>query len=886
MATNNTDLNIIIEVITKGEERIAKIENDVAKMGNSVNRASKSTKDIGVATSLASGNMRGFATAIGLGTIGAVAAIAAFNKLQEAVNSVGRALKDVGEAGVSFARLQETLEVVAGNAGISSEEINKMSEALAEANLFGAQATETMLTFVQSGLGGIVDMERFVLVAKDYAASIGVSSRQGVEDFAKALGMLSPELLDNYRLTLNLNEVYKDYADTIGVESANALDGQQKRMAFLNAIFREHDKTVTGVYKDTYDTASKAISSFNDAVRALKDYLGLGLEPAIKAVALTLRNDFQAALKWVMDNKDKFIAIGETVGNAIKQMITNIRNFFDRNKDILTAIVTFATRVGIAIVSQFRQIFNVFQLFINAFEAGIRTIVQGAKVVVAALEGDFKGASDAGKVWASQIQQITNEAVGNFNDFIDASADGLKSHTFNLKDWWENISAVDGAGWDSRLNEAIEGGRELTQAEKDRLAKTLELNEKYQRDLEKVNKQYRGQLEDLVIAHRDAYKSLKDDIEDAKKALREKLQDEKKAYGEAMSDMTEAHGKKTRSILEDIEEERKALKREVEDISEEWNTLISLTQQSGAERLANLQAQLDRELALGDSANRDKINALQQLINKENQALEDATAEQVAKKEKEIGDMNEIYNDRISNLTRELKEENDEYGKAMIKRRIEYEKDVENYKKSTQEKLNDLNEKLKIEKDIRNKYAEDFKRVGDKIAEDDITRLKKKHDEELREMEFQYQKQLSRLGEAVDTEVGMVNRAEREKRNAIEETNRTIEKQIDLFSSVGSGWNSTNSSPVAPDFYNWSKSFGFGQHGGIISSPTIIGEKNYPEVVLPLNEPQRMQQILSSLGISGGAGGKSVEQHFHITVNSVADIDTIMERAAFNIKYK
>ena len=74
------------------------------------------------------------------------------------------------------------------------------------------------------------------------------------------------------------------------------------------------------------------------------------------------------------------------------------------------------------------------------------------------------------------------------------------------------------------------------------------------------------------------------------------------------------------------------------------------------------------------------------------------------------------------------------------------------------------------------------------------------------------------------------------------------------------------------------------QHGGIVSQPSIVGEKNYPEVVLPLNEPQRMSDILKGLGISSG-GDKQVVQNFNITVNSQADVDMIMERASFKAKY-
>jgi hypothetical protein len=71
----------------------------------------------------------------------------------------------------------------------------------------------------------------------------------------------------------------------------------------------------------------------------------------------------------------------------------------------------------------------------------------------------------------------------------------------------------------------------------------------------------------------------------------------------------------------------------------------------------------------------------------------------------------------------------------------------------------------------------------------------------------------------------------------------------------------------------------------VVSRPSIVGEKGYPEAVLPLGEPSRLEAILKSLGISG-TSGRQVIQHFNITVLKESDVDLIMERAAFNMRHR
>jgi hypothetical protein len=62
-----------------------------------------------------------------------------------------------------------------------------------------------------------------------------------------------------------------------------------------------------------------------------------------------------------------------------------------------------------------------------------------------------------------------------------------------------------------------------------------------------------------------------------------------------------------------------------------------------------------------------------------------------------------------------------------------------------------------------------------------------------------------------------------------------------------------------------------------------VGEAG-AEVVLPLNFPKRMAQIMKSVGLGGNGGGGGVSQTFYVTVNNPQDVDVLMERAGFAMK--
>jgi hypothetical protein len=225
----------------------------------------------------------------------------------------------------------------------------------------------------------------------------------------------------------------------------------------------------------------------------------------------------------------------------------------------------------------------------------------------------------------------------------------------------------------------------------------------------------------------------------------------------------------------------------------------------------------------------------------------------------------------------------------LAERKSQYEEDVADAKASYEEKRAELQKELDAEVVIREKYAEDFKRIGDRIALDDITRLVNKNAEEKAEAERAHLETLTELKgssfeqgkSTIDSFSAGVDAAYPNLKTKLDQ----IKSDISSISSSVSGMGNVG------DYYTpWNMPSGvgsnipsFGATGGVFNKPTIVGEAG-PEVVLPLSFPSRMAQIMQSMGLGGGNGGGQVNQTFYVTVNNPQDVDLLMERAGYAMK--
>lgn len=883
MAERN-DLQIVIEAVNKASKDLKQIEKDLKSLSEGAEGTGKATQAMGVDTVLATVGFKGLASAVATGTLGAYAAKEAFEFVTGAVSDMAGAIKDATIYASGINALGIGMEVVAANAGITSQEVYKLRDSVRDQNITTEAANELMIQVIQNELD-YTKVTELASAAQNRAAAFRISSSEALERITYAISSGYPYLLKQLGMTKHQNEIYEEYAATLGL-TGDQLDETQRKQAVFNYVIEDSAK-FTGVYGQAMENAYKKMMSTKDMVKEMAYNLGQVFEPALKEVVVVAYDAVKGIVDWARENEDKLRLVAKALGETMLEFIKSIRDFFDRNKGLLIDIVNFTVRAASIIEYHINMLVNQFRMGATGIELLANTVIQSAKVMVNAMTGNYKGVIEAGQEWLTQTRETQQKFKNNLERMLNSARSLQAGYSFDLREWWAGVQGIEKEALDLRESSYDAAGKRLTAKEIERLKKLQEENEKYAKAIAEKAKAFEESLEDLIISHRDTWKSIKKDIDEEKENFKKSLEDKKKEHEKALSKMAEDHNKKTQSMLDDIEDEKRAAREEIEDIEGEWNELINLTKNAGEDRLANLQAQLDKELALGESADKDKVASLLEMIAKEKLELEKAVNKQKGDRDKEVKDVEDTLNEKLTKLQEELSEEEKAYQESIEEKRLAYEEDLQNFRDTHDKKLSELEEKLQEEETLREMYAEDFKRIGDKQAEDDITRLKRKHEEEMEELKSDHLAKVAEI-EGLGYEMGKsFNRSFGE---GFDNSWAGIEARVSKFKEA---WLEIQriTAPFGGPFYSeamneyWRLLGGTLQHGGVAAKPSIVGEKGYPEVVLPLSEPSRIETILRSLGMGKQARGQVV-QNFNITVTKESDVDLIMERAAFNMRHR
>lgn len=410
---------------------VAHIKADITGFQDGMNTVKKSVGGVGDTIGNVRGQLDGFSGSI-------------FN-LKNAIIGVGVGLlaKDVLESGIAYDRLEKTLLVVAKNMGVTTKQIDNMRTALKDTNTQGSDATQTMLRFLQSGLAGQADFKKFIGVTKDFAASIGVSSAQGIDNFTTAIVSLRPELIENYGIQFNLTDLYGKFADKAGKKVA-ALTAEEKRMALLNEVYRQ-GANVKGVYEKTYDTAGKNLLSIKDRLKELKEYIGNVFVPGLTGLTGTVQSFLKSMVTWFNDNKQTvqewagaFQQFMDNTGKKLQAFFTTIQpalqKFGDwviKNKDM---IITFITGLGIALGTLL--VLATIATLISAILNPVTWVILAIAALYTAWQTNFLGMRDI-------VTAVVNEIVVLFNNvlmpMIAVVASWITKHWVDIKNITESV---------------------------------------------------------------------------------------------------------------------------------------------------------------------------------------------------------------------------------------------------------------------------------------------------------------------------------------------------------------------------------------------------------------------------------------------------------------
>ena len=861
MASERTDLQIIIEAIDKATKNLEAVKKGVLELGEAGKKAGSSVEGMGTAAKTASGSFKRLTAAVGLGNIAAIAATKAIELLLRAIRSFNSLISDSVKTAAEYEATFKGLSSVAVAYGFNVDKVREASIRLSEDGLLAPTEAAAALKNILAGLSGVTleQAESLVKAMKDTASYNRILTDFGDSVVVTTKGMRNRNsiLTDSAGVQKNLSVILMEHGFVL-----QDLDDEGKKaaatQALINGYLRE-SAFAAGDASEYTGTYQGKVAALNRELKETKRAIGESVIPVFEALKRVELEALLAIKQWISEHGEQLKRASEQLALLVlktREAVLGIINAF-KGLSVVGGIVVTAfaaakvATIAYALVTTKALIPTIVAAIIK-FKALAVAAWTAAAGVIASL-GPV-GWAAIGLAVGGTILGIKNDFLGMTTSFENAWGNFKKMFSLGVDDMSSEIPGLDEdiTNW---LDSIAEGTEEVSEGAKE-AAKDLE---SYMHSLERGTKAYEQSLEDLVIAHKETWKDIKEQIYDEKRSYQESIKDRERDFIKAMRNMAESHEEKTKSILDDIADERKATQDEINDIAGEWNSLIELTTGAGEDRLSNLQAQLDKEVALGGGANQDKINALEELIRRENSALDEALGEQAETRDEEIQEVQNDLDEKLADLQAELDKENTLYERSVQEKREDYELDLANYRENNERKLEDLEEKLSEEEEIRERYAKDFKKIGDQMAEDDITRLKRKNEEELEEMAYQYEKKISSY--------------------------KGYLEEIETLRDASIGGSEAEGAIADRNLAFMNRIHGF-QHGGVIAKPSIVGEKGYPEVVLPLSEPQRMNNILKSLGISGGGGSGTVEQHFHIVVNRQSDVDMIMERAAFNMKYK
>ena len=887
------DLQIVVEAINNASKQLKQIEKDLGGLNDVVNDQNKASQKASSGFGMLTG-------AIFKGNIAANLAMKAIEGVNTAIQGMTGFIKDSLRVASEYELSLTGLSRISQRFGEDQDIATESAKRLASDGLITVStAAEGLQKLMQGGLS--LDQAIELMNAYKNEAAFGRASTieydQAVRNLSESFYTENSMIGNLSGQTENWNVLLDRGAELLGkskdeltkTERAQAKYLAQKELSLLT----EGDSIK---YAETY--AGK-LSTLQNSYRELKSVIGNVFMPATREATGIIGTFITSIFNFVKESEGKLRTLGNQFASSIKGITDDFASFMERNSDIIYSAVNFIIQVFIKLSSILRAVVNVIQITINGFEQLATNLIATGKIIYNALTGNWEGVAKAGEDWLVRTEKVTNSFKGNVKDMFDASSAYNNAYAFDLKEWWGGIESTEKEGLDT-LAQLNKDARDTETAEqkKARIKREEEIakeNLSYQRAVEKRVKIFQESFDDLVISHRDTIQSLTDDLKEEQEEYDKSVGELMKDYNEAVEEMEKSHAKKTKGVLEDMEEEREKTKEVTDEISKLYNQEVELLRREGEARIGDLQSQLDRELALGDNANQEKIDALRKMIEFEQNGLQGA----LDKKE-------EIYNDEIQKeedklqkkldkLQEQINEEQRLLDEAIVKRKEDYEEDLQNLSESYQKKRDELNKTLNEELAIREKFAEDFERIGDRIAEDDLTRMVRKHQEEMAEMKRDHEEKVAEIkSKGLDEGTGYMDNLASGLESGYPKVKAVTDKVKNDFNSIGNAvddvkykidsFGAMGIGSVAPAFYGGGGGAGGGgggafARGGLATVPSLAGEAG-PEIILPLNFPKRMAQIMQSMGMGGG-GGQAVTQNFYVTVNNKQDVDVLMERAGF-----
>jgi len=606
--------------------------------------------------------------------------------------------------------------------------------------------------------------------------TIGTLAAQGIQ---KALALVKQEFINSIKEANN-------YANAlIGLSSVSAAFGQSQSEARQAAIDLSRDglMSVTEAAEGlknllatgfSLDEAINLMRSFKDAA-AFNRQGTLEFGQAIVGATQGIKNQNSI----MVDN----VGITKNLSNILKEAGLSTNQLADVTSDaavrqklyngllkeasVFTGDAARAAETMSGKMSTMNTMFKMARVEVgNALSPALMDLMDDftrvasvvGKILLPALKGlitIFTGAITAARLLGNTISGVIATFIAVPQAIKERSLDPLKATFRVVGEDYGNI--LEGAAetisktWSNEMGDiardTIEGLGDASSAASEKaakLAKSLKKeNEDFMRDMASMTKSFQENLSDLIFSHRDKKAQLEEDIKEENEAYKNEMADRKDQYNEDLEDLEKSHKDKVSNIKDDIADEEEAL-------------IVS----------------------------QNKLQAFQD--------------------DKYLQDINRSKK-KLEELKSDLAKEEDEYKRKKEKVVSVYEEETKKIETEHNKRLTALKSELEAELAIYIKHESDFTALKDAVAEDDITRLKRKFEEEKAERERQHAEKISELyqqgaKETAAYEAGKSNASSNDTSQRISQASQQANQTSSQVSNslgltnVGVGSNSPNTS--------------------------------------------------------------------------------------------
>jgi len=264
-----TGLNKFLSDVKKGDDAVDSSESKWSKLTSTAAAAGKQMQTVGK-------------VALGAVAAGATAAVAA----------VGGLVVGLGKLAMEAAPVKGVADAFAGVAEASGKSADDMLAALQRGSAGMVAQRDLMATYNTAAQLVGTTFANQLPDAMGYLGKVSAATGEDMsymlDSLVKGVGRLSPMILDNLGIQVNLTEANEAYAKSIGVATSELTKEQQQ--AALMAQVMQKLETNTAAMPDVLGSAAANMATLKARFQDTKDAIGLAVLPILNQLMGVLGN--------------------------------------------------------------------------------------------------------------------------------------------------------------------------------------------------------------------------------------------------------------------------------------------------------------------------------------------------------------------------------------------------------------------------------------------------------------------------------------------------------------------------------------------------------------------------------------------------------------------